>query len=53
MGSLFKPFGPLTDDVAAASFTQQATDLPIACRMSFDTHQRTMMGVAPADFAAF
>ena len=83
-GSLFTPLGPLTDDAAAAIFTEQATalaaggvdllwvetmsdeaevktavaaaratGLPVVCTMSFDTHQRTMMGVAPADFAGF
>ena len=75
MGSLFKAFGPLTDDLAAAIFTQQATALAaggvnflwvetltdeaavvaacatgllVVCTMSYDTHKRTMMGLAPS-----
>lgn len=83
-GSLFMPLGPLTDDAAAALFTEhvtalaaggvdllwvqtmsdeaevkaavvaaRATGLPVVCMMSLYTHQRTMMGVAPSDIAAF
>ena len=83
-GSLFTPLGPLTDDAAAALFTEhatalaaggvdlprvkimsgeaevkaavvaaRATGLPVVCMMSLHTHQRTMMGVAPSDIAAF
>ena len=83
-GSLFTPLGPLTDEAAAAIFSEQATalaaggvellwvetmsdeaevkaamaaaratGLSVGCTMSFDTHQRTMMGVAPAYFVGF
>ncbi len=41
------------DEVAAAvAGAQDATDLPIAATMSFDTAGRTMMGVSGADAAA-
>ena len=40
-------------EVKAAVAAARATGLPVVCTMSFDTHQRTMMGVAPADFAGF
>ena len=40
-------------EVKAAVAAARATGLPVVCTMSFDTHQRTMMGVTPADFAGF
>ena len=40
-------------EVKTAVAAARATGLPVVCTMSFDTHQRTMMGVAPADFAGF
>ena len=40
-------------EVKTAVAAARATGLPVVCTMSFDTHQRTIMGVAPSDFPAF
>lgn len=39
------------DEVLAAIAGAATAGLPIVCTLSFDTNGRTMMGVAPADFA--
>ncbi len=37
------------DELLAALAGAASTGLPVVCTMSFDTHGRTMMGLAPAD----
>ena len=41
----------LQEALAAVQGAQQACDLPVFCTLSFDTHGRTNMGVAPAQAA--
>jgi 5-methyltetrahydrofolate--homocysteine methyltransferase len=41
----------LQEALAAVQGAQQACDLPVFCTLSFDTHGRTSMGVAPAQAA--
>jgi len=41
----------LQEALAAVRGAQQACDLPVFCTLSFDTHGRTSMGVAPAQAA--
>ena len=41
----------LQEALAAVRGAQQACDLPVFCTLSFDTHGRTNMGVAPAQAA--
>ena len=40
------------EEVEAALTGGLAADLPMVCTLSFDTNGRTMMGIAPGDFAA-
>ena len=40
-----------TEELAAAVQAAQSVDLPVVTTMSFDTHGRTMMGVAPSALA--
>jgi 5-methyltetrahydrofolate--homocysteine methyltransferase len=42
-----------TEELAAAVEAAEPIGLPIVTTMSFDTHGRTMMGVPPADLAAW
>jgi methionine synthase I (cobalamin-dependent) len=41
------------EEVAAAAEAARATGLPVCATLTFDTARRSMMGVTPADFAAF
>jgi methionine synthase I (cobalamin-dependent) len=41
------------EEVAAAAEAGRATGLPVCATLTFDTARRSMMGVTPADFAAF
>ena len=41
------------EEVAAAAEAGRATGLPVCATLTFDTARRSMMGVAPADFAQF
>lgn len=40
------------EEVEAALTGALSAGLPMVCTLSFDTHGRTMMGIAPGDFAA-
>ncbi|MGC8837602.1 MAG: homocysteine S-methyltransferase family protein [Anaerolineae bacterium] len=44
---LVETMSDLQEAAAAIEGARSATDLPIVCSMSFDTHGRTMMGVTP------
>lgn len=44
---LIETMSDLQEAAAAIAGAQSATDLPVVCSMSFDTHGRTMMGVTP------
>ncbi len=44
---LVETMGDLNEAKAAIEGAKQATDVPIFCTMSFDTHLHTMMGVNP------
>ena len=44
---LIETMADLQEAAAAIEGVRSATDLPIVCSMSFDTHGRTMMGVTP------
>lgn len=44
---LIETMADLQEAAAAIAGAQSATDLPVVCSMSFDTHGRTMMGVTP------
>ena len=41
------------EEVAAAAEAARATGLPVCATLTFDTARRSMMGVTPADYAAF
>jgi 5-methyltetrahydrofolate--homocysteine methyltransferase len=48
---LVETMSDLSEARAAVEGAKEATDLPILCTMSFDTHGRTMMGVKPEQAA--
>jgi 5-methyltetrahydrofolate--homocysteine methyltransferase len=48
---LIETMSDLDEARAAVEGAKEATDLPIICTMSFDTHGRTMMGVKPEQAA--
>ena len=41
------------EEVAAAAEAARKTGLPVCATLTFDTARRSMMGVTPADYAAF
>lgn len=48
---LIETMSDLSEARAAVEGARQASDLPIFCTFSFDSHGRTMMGVGPAQAA--
>ena len=48
---LIETMSDLGEALAAIEGARRATDLPIACTFSFDTHGRTMMGTKPETVA--
>jgi methionine synthase I (cobalamin-dependent) len=48
---LVETMSDLDEALAAIKGARRATDLPIACTFSFDTHGRTMMGTKPETVA--